>query len=464
MTKPEKIRDPIHDLIEFGVDEFERQCWAIVQTRPFQRLRRIKQLGFSEFVYPGATHSRLSHSLGVFNTARQLAAVVRQRRGTAYDAQAANLAVAAALVHDVGHGPFSHAFEGALKALHIGSRHEEWTERIILETEVRDAFDGFVPMFSEKVATIFERETPTDIYSSIVSSQFDADRLDYMRRDRLMTGTQQGAIDFRWLLANLEVDRVKVGQDGEFVHEEETFVLGPKAIMAAEEYVLSLFQLYPTVYFHKATRGAEKIFTQLLMEVFTAIRSGSVVATRLPRRHPLVRFILAPDELDTYLELDDSVVWGCLPLLSQSSIPVIARLSERLLKRRFYKSISVTGRIAARVKEMYPRERDENRRREAGRTFEAKVRKLVSERRLLARRGGEPRLLADLAERNPYKIAKGVDGALNQIWVAGEKGLQDLGKLSPVVGALVPFRSYRLYYRDDSAKGIVEGLLDEVLK
>lgn len=464
MVKPEKIRDPIHDLIEFGIDEFERQCWAIVQTRPFQRLRRIKQLGFSEFVYPGATHSRLSHSLGVFNTARQLAAVVRHRRGTAFDAQAANLAVAAALIHDVGHGPFSHAFEGALKALHIGSRHEEWTERIILETEVRDALEGFVPMFAEKVATVFERETPTDIYSSIVSSQFDADRLDYMRRDRLMTGTQQGAIDFRWLLANLEVDRVKVGQDGEFVHEEETFVLGPKAIMAAEEYVLSLFQLYPTVYFHKATRGAEKIFTQLLLEVFTAIRNGSVAATRLPRRHPLVKFILAPDDLDTYLELDDSVVWGCLPLLCQSSIPVIARLSERLLKRQFYKSISVTGMIAARVKDMYPRERDENRRREAARTFEAKVRKLVSERRLLARRGGEPRLLADLAERNPYKIAKGVDGALNQIWVAGEKGLQDLGKLSPVVGALVPFRSYRLYYRDDSAKGIVEGLLDEVLK
>ncbi len=464
MIKPQRIRDPIHDLIEFGVDEFERQCWAIVQTRPFQRLRRIKQLGFSEFVYPGATHSRLSHSLGVFNTARQLAAVVKLRRGTAYDAQAANLAIAAALVHDVGHGPFSHAFEGALKALHIGSRHEGWTERIILETEVKDALDGFVPMFSEKVATLFERETPTDIYSSIVSSQFDADRLDYMRRDRLMTGTQQGAIDFRWLLANLQVDRVKLGQDGEFVHEEETFVLGPKAIMAAEEYVLSLFQLYPTVYFHKATRGAEKIFTQLLIEVFTAIRDGRVAATRLPQRHPLVKFALNPDDLDAYLKLDDTVLWGCLPSLSQSSIMAIARLSDRLLKRQFYKCINVTDAISARVKEMYPRERDGNRRHDAARTYEARVRKLVSERRLLARRGGEPRLMADLAERNPYKVAESVDGAPNQIWVASEKGLQDLGKLSSVVGALVPFRSYRLYYRDDSAKEIVEGLLDEVLR
>ena len=174
--KAERIRDPIHDLIEFSTDEFERQCWKVVQTPPFQRLRRIKQLGFSEFVYPGATHSRLAHSLGVFNTARQLAAVVKSRRGAAFDAQAANLAVASALVHDVGHGPFSHAFEGALKGLRIGRPHEEWTEKIVLETEVRDALEGFVPAFSTKVASLFERETPADIYSSIVSSQFDADR------------------------------------------------------------------------------------------------------------------------------------------------------------------------------------------------------------------------------------------------------------------------------------------------
>lgn len=178
MPKSERIRDPVHDLIEFGTDEFECRCWEIIRTRPFQRLRRIKQLGFSELIYPGATHSRLSHSLGVFHTARQLAAVVKSRRGAAFDAQAANLAIAAALVHDVGHGPFSHAFEGALKALHIGRRHEIWTEKIVLETEVREELDKFIPAFSQRVAGVFEQETPTDIYSSIVSSQFDADRLD----------------------------------------------------------------------------------------------------------------------------------------------------------------------------------------------------------------------------------------------------------------------------------------------
>lgn len=463
MTKAERVRDPVHDLIEFGTDEFERQCWEIIRTRPFQRLRRIKQLGFSELIYPGATHSRLSHSLGVFNTARQLAAVVKNRRGAAFDAQAANLAIAAALVHDVGHGPFSHAFEGALKALHIGQRHEVWTEKIILETEVRTELDKFVPMFAQKVAALFEHETPTDIYSSIVSSQFDADRLDYMRRDRLMTGTQQSGIDFRWLIANLEVDRVKVGQDGKFIREEETFVLGRKAIMAAEGYVLGLFQLYPSVYFHKTTRGAEKLFTQLLIQVFKLVRSGGWAKTRLPKRHPLIRFAQDPSDLETYLELDDAVVWGALCMLKESPLPAISGLATRLLERKVYKCVDITREISRRAKEKFPREADIRRRLDASRKAEAKLRQLISERRLLSHKGKEPRLMADLAERNPYKLRKDDESSLNQIWAVSDDGLKDLGELSATVRALEPFRAYRLYYRDDSAKKVVDDLLNEVM-
>jgi HD superfamily phosphohydrolase len=116
MAKTQRIRDTVHNLIEFDAGEFEQTCWKVLNTRPMQRLRRIKQLGFSEFVYPGACHSRFAHSVGVFHTARQLAGVVRQRLGEQrYDSDEARLAMAAALVHDVGHGPFSHAFEDALK-------------------------------------------------------------------------------------------------------------------------------------------------------------------------------------------------------------------------------------------------------------------------------------------------------------------------------------------------------------
>jgi HD superfamily phosphohydrolase len=253
-TRPQRIRDPIHNLIEFENRDFEQMCWGIIQTPQFQRLRRIKQLGFSDFVYPGACHSRFSHSVGVFHTARLLARMIKRIRGDGYDQRRAQIAIAAALVHDLGHGPFSHAFEDVVRKVGLG-KHETTSVRLIKDSEVAGVLDSFAPGFADAVAQIINNKVPDDIYAAIVSSQFDADRLDYMRRDRFMTGAQSSAIDFEWLLANLEVRRVKIGQDEKEVREIETLVVGQKATLAAEAYVLGLFHLYPTVYFHKATRA-----------------------------------------------------------------------------------------------------------------------------------------------------------------------------------------------------------------
>lgn len=127
----QRIRDPLHDLIEFNVsNELERNLWRVIQTRPFQRLRRVKQLGFSDLVYPGATHSRLAHSVGVFHTARQLMCVVRKFGEQAESRE--HRALAAALVHDLGHGPFSHAFETVGKRLSLKlADHEHVSDLLI---------------------------------------------------------------------------------------------------------------------------------------------------------------------------------------------------------------------------------------------------------------------------------------------------------------------------------------------
>jgi HD superfamily phosphohydrolase len=281
LPRRQRIRDPIHDLIEFNDQQFEQMCWRLIQTPVFQRLRRIKQLGFSELVYPGATHSRFSHSIGVFHTARNLADMIKRDRNEAFDPRRSQIAVAAALVHDLGHGPFSHAFEDVLKKLGFG-KHEATSVRLIKNGEVAQILNDFAPNFANSVAQIIENKVPEDIYAAIVSSQFDADRLDYMRRDRLMTGAQSSAIDFKWLATNLEVRRVKVGQDEQEVREVETLVVGQKAVLAAEAYVLGLFHLYPTVYFHKATRSAEKIFAALLLSIFQLGRRADDVARRQP--------------------------------------------------------------------------------------------------------------------------------------------------------------------------------------
>lgn len=288
MPKQQRIRDPLHDLIEFNIDEvhLERVLWRVIQTRPFQRLRRVKQLGFSDFVYPGATHSRLLHSLGVFHTARRLMEVIRRHVHPCEDAKVSQ-ALAAALLHDVGHGPFSHAFEDIGERFELKmADHELVSDVLIRESEIADELRALGSGFPDDVADIISGRGQSSIYSAVVSSQFDADRLDYMRRDRLMSGTQHAGIDFEWLMQNLEVAEVSYGVDETSLGQVQTFVLGPKAIYAAEAFVLGLFQLYPTVYFHKATRGAEKIYTELLARTVTLVRDGFVERTGLPRLSP----------------------------------------------------------------------------------------------------------------------------------------------------------------------------------
>jgi hypothetical protein len=179
--RPQRIRDPLHGIVEFRGEKFENVLWRTIQTRPFQRLRRVKQLGFSELVYPGATHSRFAHSLGTFHV----------------DPDRVQQVLVATLLHDLGHGPFSHAFEDVGKRLGLKlSDHEHWSRRLIRETEIADVLREVTTGYAEDVADIIGRGHPKNMYEAVVSSQFDADRLDYMQRDRLMTGTQHGAIDF----------------------------------------------------------------------------------------------------------------------------------------------------------------------------------------------------------------------------------------------------------------------------
>ena len=233
----QRIRDPLHDLIEFSTSELERTLWKVVQTRAFQRLRRVKQLGFSDLVYPGASHSRFAHSVGVFHTARQMMAIVRDHVREDQTSQE-NKALAAALVHDLGHGPFSHAFEkvGSRLGLKLAD-HATMSDALIRQGEVSKVLnDQFGRGFADDVADIIKKDGVKIVQHAVVSSQFDADRLDYMRRDRMMTGTQHAGIDFQWLIANLEIGSVATGVDDKPVGTIETFVLGPKAIYAAEAF------------------------------------------------------------------------------------------------------------------------------------------------------------------------------------------------------------------------------------
>lgn len=458
---PERIRDPLHNLIEFHVHDpevgrFEDGMWRVLQTRPFQRLRRIKQLGFSELVYPGASHTRFAHSLGVFHTARQLLDVIRyhQRLNTQrLDPDKEQTALAAALVHDVGHGPFSHAFEEVGKRLQLPmARHEDVSDPLIRDGEIAEILkDVKGSGFADDVADVVRRDGPSNLYDAVVSSQFDADRLDYMRRDLLMTGTQSGAIDFEWLTKNLEVARLSRYVDDERVGDVDTFVLGPKAFRAAETYVHGLFQLYPSVYFHKTTRGFEKILSALLVKLKKLVDDNAAARSGLATNHPLICFLRGSDSLDRALALDDTVVWGALEMMVEAEDQEVAGWAMRLRDRKVMKCIDIRETL---IHDMFPKRRARD---EAGaeKRIALKLNEIQSELQDWSnRKAGDcgPRVLIDEGERHPYKQIEETKGPLNQIHIRLADGtLSDMAEQSHVVNALPPFRMFRAYVdRNDS--------------
>ena len=350
LAKTERIRDPIHRFVIFDANkDTDAAAWKLLQSPDFQRLRRIKQLGVSEFVFPSATHSRFAHSVGVFHNAGRLVDIIRREVDDHFDEGRARVATLAALLHDVGHGPFSHAFEEARKSVHAEQvaagasippprHHEDYTADMI-----KDAAGEIASILAEakvdpeEVAQLIAAENPVDMYHAVVSSSFDADRLDYLMRDRYMTGTGAGAIDLEWLLDNVRVSEIDVSppeSEGEEEVLQHSFCLHHKAREAAEDFLLARYRLYSTVYFHKTTRGIE----QLLSALFRIVAREAAAMRVLPGLRdddPLVRFFWpGGDTVQNHRRLDDTVVWAALHSLARSGKDEAQELSLRLLDRR----------------------------------------------------------------------------------------------------------------------------------
>lgn len=449
--KLERIRDPVHGLVAFSAsNQFEQAMWSLIETPAFQRLRRIKQLGFSEFVYPGATHTRFAHSVGVFHTARAIVGVLKEKLGADFSPDRASIAVCAALLHDIGHGPFSHTFEGVEKGRGTAKKHEAWTAQIVREDgPIGEILDK---EFRDQVAGLLEQESPVDIYSSVVSSQFDADRLDYLRRDKLMTGSGQGSFDWAWMMNNLEIDKLTIGGDDEKDPVVvDGLILGSKGLKAAEEYLLGRFHLYTQVYMHKATRGAEKMLGALLLRLAEMIADGEFDETGLPTNHPLVLYF--GDEgntLENYLALDDTVVWGGLRLMAHSDDEKLSELSSRLLNRDLYKCLDVGARAAS-----------------IGSNVTGRYRLALSE----AEKDGQFEdidVLQDRATVSPYKFRDYESpDAFMKVMIRkpdGSGGHDDVADMSRVVDALREEKLFRVYGRTPEVMDKLEGIWKEMEK
>jgi uncharacterized protein len=249
MAKTDKIfRDPLYNYI--AVDR-GRDKWLLdlIDTPEVQRLRRIHQLGVSNLTYPGADHTRLSHTLGVLHLMQQACRRVEKLEMGPRVELAHHLLLAAAVLHDVGHGPFSHLFEPAL-----GIDHESWSCAIIRshETAVNQVLRDYdIPI--EKVIALIEKENHErpPWQKTLLSSELDVDRLDYLRRDSYFTGSGYGHYDYYRILNSFKLHDSEEGF--------QILVWPDAAIYAIEEYIFSRFYMYNNVYQHKTTRGFEKL-------------------------------------------------------------------------------------------------------------------------------------------------------------------------------------------------------------
>lgn len=255
------IRDPIHNIIEI-----EHNLIALVDTYAFQRLRRIRQLGVAWLVYPAAEHSRLTHSLGVFYMSKRIINALKKNSiNFDLESEEEKLILVAALLHDIGHGPFSHAFENAIRTLGGTFDHEEMSIRIINECEeINSVLKRLGADFPEQVCQILKKEYPNPSVGSIISSQFDADRLDYLLRDSYMTGANYGKFDVDWLLKNISIENATFKSiEGQKV----VCINYDKGLNVLEQYILGRYYMYIHVYYHKVVRGFEAVINNIIKRI-----------------------------------------------------------------------------------------------------------------------------------------------------------------------------------------------------
>lgn len=346
MASTKRIRDPIHGLIRFEAESAVDQiAWRLLDTPEMQRLRMIKQLGFLHLVFPGATHTRFGHSVGVYHVARQLLGVIGRELGSgSFDSGRARVAALAALLHDIGHGPLSHVFEKSERAVGGPGNHEFWSRAVICgDTAVGRILDEAEPGLADRVADEICGDGPDDIYSSVVASHFDADRLDYLQRDRRMTGVASGSIDLTWLLDSLRVETLAERWGG-----GRGLVLASKGLRSAEEYLLARINLYRQVYLHKTSRGAELMLESALVRLSELLADGSVSMTGLARPHPVLDHVGGERRLASFLALDDEVLGGALAQMAGARDPHLAELAARLRQRRIFKCFDAGERIPER--------------------------------------------------------------------------------------------------------------------
>lgn len=318
-------RDSVHNIIRVNTDSGEgKLVVSLIDTPEFQRLRRIRQLGLAYFAYQSAEHSRFTHSLGAFHLAARMMAKLRLSYEIPDEVQTA--VRVAALVHDIGHGPFSHVIESIL-----GFHHEEFTIEAVenREIEVGAKLAAYSDGLPAMVASIIRGDFKPQALAQLVSSQLDVDRMDYLLRDSLMTGAKYGVYDLEWIIKSIEIDEA----------EDRLYVSAP-GVYAVEDYLQARYYMYRQVYFHRTLRSAEAVLKVLLRRAFEVFKTGGDAwhAAGTPMEKVLRGERLS---LSDHLEMDDTDVLHSIKRWQRSDDAILADLAGRFLNRRLFKAFDL---------------------------------------------------------------------------------------------------------------------------
>jgi len=316
--------DPLHGAISLSwADPTEALLIRLIDTPAFQRLRRIRQLGPASLTFHGAEASRFTHSLGVMAIARRAFDQLLSQCPELQPHRATVLC--AALLHDIGHGPFSHTCEEL-----FGSQHEHWTERILRESApVRDLLDAYDPTLLQQIEQVYRKQHPFACVWQLVTSQLDCDRLDYLMRDSYFTGASYGKLDLDRIMLAMRYDP-----------EGKQLVIAQKGVSAIEHYLIVRYLMYAQIYNHPKNIAATWVLEQAFRRARILLAEGS-----LPVDETVEAWLQHESNhltLDQYLAADDGVFLYHLQRWQRHPDPVLADLSRRFIDRDLFKTWDIT--------------------------------------------------------------------------------------------------------------------------
>ena len=309
------FKDPVHDYIHVR----HQIILDLIDSKEFQRLRRIKQLGTAQYTFHGAEHSRFSHSLGVYELTRKICDRFLRNYPNDWDDSERLVTLTAALLHDIGHGPFSHTFEKI-----FDTDHEQLTIDIILDknTEVNQILSRVSLDFPNQVASVITQEYPNPQVVQLISSQIDADRMDYLQRDAYFTGVTYGMFDLSRILRVIRPYKDGIAFQYQGMH-------------AVEDYIVSRYQMYMQVYFHPVSRGMEVTLDRLLTRARDLFNDDKLY----PAVPVLEAFFKNDYGVADYLKLDDNILMAIISSWVDNQDRYLSELAAMFLNRKPLKSI-----------------------------------------------------------------------------------------------------------------------------